>query len=42
MKSIMFVCLGNICRSPLAKGIAQKYIEKNNMNIFVDSSGISR
>lgn len=24
MKSILFVCLGNICRSPLAEGIAKK------------------
>ena len=24
-KSIIFVCLGNICRSPLAEGIAIKY-----------------
>jgi protein-tyrosine phosphatase len=39
MKSILFVCLGNICRSPLAEGIAKNYISKNNLNIQVESSG---
>jgi len=39
MKSILFVCLGNICRSPLAEGIARKYINDNNLNIEVDSCG---
>lgn len=24
VQSILFVCLGNICRSPLAEGIARK------------------
>ena len=27
IKSIIFVCLGNICRSPIAEGIAKKYID---------------
>ena len=39
MKSILFVCLGNICRSPLAHGIALEYIKKNNLDILVDSCG---
>lgn len=38
-QSIIFVCLGNICRSPLAEGIAKDYIEKNNLNIEVQSAG---
>ena len=38
-KSILFVCLGNICRSPLAHGIAQEYIKKNKLDITVDSAG---
>ena len=37
-KSILFVCLGNICRSPLAHGIAQEYINKNKLDILVDSA----
>ena len=42
MKSIIFVCLGNICRSPLAKGVAENYIKNNNLNLFVDSAGTSK
>ncbi len=41
MKSILFVCLGNICRSPLAQGVAQNYINKNNLDILVNSCGTS-
>jgi len=39
MKKILFVCLGNICRSPLAQGIARDYINKNNLDIIVDGAG---
>jgi protein-tyrosine phosphatase len=35
---ILMVCLGNICRSPLAEGIL-KYKTRNSENIFVDSAG---
>ena len=38
-KSIIFVCLGNICRSPIAQGVAQKYIEEKKLDIIVDSAG---
>ncbi len=41
MKSVLFVCLGNICRSPLAHGVAADYIEKNGLDILVDSCGTS-
>lgn len=34
---ILMVCLGNICRSPLAEGILKSKI--NSKNIFVDSAG---
>jgi len=33
------VCLGNICRSPLAEGIMQNKINQNNLDWEVDSSG---
>ena len=36
---ILFVCLGNICRSPLAEAIARDYTEKKGLNIKVDSAG---
>jgi protein-tyrosine phosphatase len=39
MKSILFVCLGNICRSPIAEGVAKKLIEEGGHSITVDSAG---
>lgn len=37
----MMVCLGNICRSPIAHGILQDRIDKYNLPWLVDSSGTS-
>ena len=39
MPSILFVCLGNICRSPLAEGIARHISETKSLNLKVDSAG---
>ncbi|DAB39361.1 MAG: protein tyrosine phosphatase [Sulfuricurvum sp. GWF2_44_89] len=39
MRSILFVCLGNICRSPIAEGVARKLIEEDSLTIAVDSAG---
>ena len=39
MKSVIFVCLGNICRSPLAEGIAKKVAKEYNLDIKIDSAG---
>ena len=39
MKSIIFVCLGNICRSPIAEGCAAQLIKNNALNIQVSSAG---
>jgi len=36
---ILMVCLGNICRSPLAEGIMQRKIEEKGLNWLVDSAG---
>ncbi len=36
---ILMVCLGNICRSPLAEGIMKTKIEENNLDWIVDSAG---
>lgn len=39
---ILMVCLGNICRSPLAEGILRKKLsEKGIENVKVDSAGTS-
>lgn len=35
------VCLGNICRSPLAEGIMLKLISEYKLDITVDSAGTS-
>lgn len=39
MKSILFVCLGNICRSPLAEGIARKIADDYQLAVKIDSAG---
>jgi protein-tyrosine phosphatase len=36
---ILFVCLGNICRSPLAKAILADKAGKLELNVEVDSAG---
>jgi protein-tyrosine phosphatase len=37
--NILMVCLGNICRSPLAEGIMQHLADKAGLNWRVDSAG---
>jgi protein-tyrosine phosphatase len=37
MVKILMVCLGNICRSPLAEGILRSKV--NGKNVIVDSAG---
>jgi protein-tyrosine phosphatase len=43
MFKIMFVCMGNVCRSPLAHILLDIYLEKNNLTgkISVESSGVN-
>lgn len=41
MQKILMVCLGNICRSPLAEGIMLNLIKEHKLNIEVDSAGTS-
>jgi protein-tyrosine phosphatase len=36
---IVFVCLGNICRSPTAEGVMRAAVERAGMDIVVDSAG---
>jgi protein-tyrosine phosphatase len=36
---ILMVCLGNICRSPLAEGILTQKAKKQNLNWKIESAG---
>lgn len=36
---ILMVCLGNICRSPLAHGIMEKLVKEKGLDWHVDSAG---
>ena len=40
--AVLFVCLGNICRSPMAETIFSKLLQDNNLteNFEVDSAGL--
>lgn len=40
---IVFVCLGNICRSPTAEGIMQHLVNERNLQpyFYIDSAGTS-
>jgi protein-tyrosine phosphatase len=37
--SILFVCMGNICRSPLAEGALRTEAERLGLDVEVDSAG---
>jgi protein-tyrosine phosphatase len=36
---VTFVCTGNICRSPMAEWVLRHHIEKDGLEVEVDSSG---
>lgn len=37
--NVLFVCLGNICRSPIAEGILKKKFQEKNIKGIVESAG---
>ncbi len=39
MKKILMVCLGNICRSPLAEGILREKVKAAGLDVEVHSAG---
>ena len=36
---ILFVCMGNICRSPTAEGVMRRLLEDEGLDIEIDSAG---
>lgn len=36
---VLMVCLGNICRSPMADGLLRKKVQDHGLNVTVDSAG---
>lgn len=38
---ILMVCLGNICRSPIADGLLRKKVKEKNVTFIIDSAGTS-
>jgi protein-tyrosine phosphatase len=41
MIKVLFVCLGNICRSPMAEGIFAKLSKESSLEVSYDSAGTS-
>ena len=39
INSILFVCLGNICRSPLAEGVFRAVLAEHGKDLLIDSAG---
>lgn len=38
---ILMVCLGNICRSPMAEGILRAKVKEMDLDVYCDSAGTS-
>lgn len=38
---VLMVCLGNICRSPMADGLLRKKVKEEDLDVEVDSAGTS-
>ncbi|MCW3172418.1 low molecular weight protein-tyrosine-phosphatase [Shewanella subflava] len=39
IKSVLFVCMGNICRSPTAEAVFKQKAQQYKLDIFIDSAG---
>lgn len=38
--SVLFVCIGNVCRSPVGEGMLKKYAAEHQLDIKVGSAGV--
>ncbi|NNE00946.1 MAG: low molecular weight phosphotyrosine protein phosphatase, partial [Pirellulaceae bacterium] len=38
-KHVLFVCMGNICRSPAGEAVMQRFVEEFGVDVDVDSAG---
>ena len=41
IRKVLFVCLGNICRSPMAEGLFKQMAIENNLSLDISSAGIT-
>lgn len=41
IESVLFVCLGNICRSPLSEGLCRAAAKSAGISLTIDSAGTS-
>ncbi len=41
MPSVLFVCLGNICRSPTAEAVFRQKVQEAGLDVVIDSAGTS-
>lgn len=39
IRSVLLVCLGNICRSPVAEGVLRAHAEAAGLQLLIDSAG---
>lgn len=40
-RAVLALCLGNICRSPIAEGLLRAHAERSGIQLVVDSAGTS-
>ena len=38
--TILFICTGNVCRSPMAEGLFKNLVDQNKADLIVISAGV--